>query len=459
METASFLGQVELVENDNDTSYFWSGSIVGEPGSYFCFGRNTKSSGGYIKFTDRFYTLFPIGGTKCIMVKHNLEGYIPDVCIANEETPTGIEVDECDEEYNTCAATIDILYLITPEARAFLNGFDYWGLLIFAGMANASINQAFQNSDIPNKQVRIRGSQNFVLGTGYSNPHNIVTDLNNLVADPTAQTLRNQFRADIVVMLTNQGYFNDDGFQIFGRAQQINAENANAYSIVEIPFMIAPRWTFPHEVGHLFGARHNRPDNGGNDDTDVCSHGWRFDDGDEIERRTILAALGDADPNPFAGDKRILHYSNPDVQFNGGDTGTEDDNNARAIRNTGCNIASFRSSPLLSVFINGPGLFCVGEGTEPQTYTAQVTPAATGIPGQPPYTYQWHWSPNANFSPYYIIGNTQSITINSVLACPHFYLRAKVTGSGNTSVTHTRWIRTHMCEECTGGQNLVVGEN
>jgi hypothetical protein len=288
MEASSFVGKVESIETDNNQGEFWSGSIEGYPGSYFTFGSNPYSSGGYVQLQNNFYSLLPIGGNKCILMKHKQSAYNSEGCFQDEESPVGLEIDECEEDYETCPATIDILLLITPEARAYLNGFDFWGLAIFSGLVNSSINMAFQNSDIPNKQVRIRAVDNFTLAAGYSAPPDINDDTDNLVADLNAQTLRSQYRADIVVMLTNQGYFTDDGFQIFGNVAQINASNANAYTVIEIPFMIAPRQTFPHEVGHLFGARHNRSSNGGNDDTDVCAHARRFTDGDGVERRTIL---------------------------------------------------------------------------------------------------------------------------------------------------------------------------
>jgi len=457
LETSSFAGQVELVENDDNGGTVWSGTIVGENGSYFSFGKNAFSATGYVKLNERFYSFLPLGGNKCILVKHDLTKYTNEVCKTNGEPSESQGTNECTVEYNDCTATIDILLLVTPEARAYLNGFDFWGLAIFSGMVNSSINQAFQNSDIPNKQVRIRGVENFSLTVGYTSPPNIIDDTQHLVDDLNAQSLRNQHKADIVVLLTNQGYFDADGGQTFGIVSQIKADNAHAYLIAEIPFLIAPRWTLAHEVGHIFGARHNRTNNGGNDDEDICAHARRFDDGDNIARRTILARMGNVPNDPFFGDGRILYYSNPDVDFNGAETGTTNNDNAKAIRNTGCAVGSYRSSPFFNVEIAGPISLCSPHGQAPVDYGAAVNTPAVGNPGVAPYTYAWSWSPNPNFSPSFSLGSAQSITIGTPLACPKFYLRLVVTSSDNITITRTKFINSAFCPECDEKMLAPVG--
>jgi hypothetical protein len=212
-------------------------------------------------------------------------------------------------------------------------------------------------------------------------------------------------------------------------------------------------------VGHIFGARHNRTSNGGNDDEDICAHARRFDDINNIQRRTILAGLGNVVNDPFSGQGRILNYSNPDVDFNGATTGTNNNDNAKAIRNTGCAVGSFRSSPIFNVEIAGPISLCSPHGQAPVDYGAAVNMPAIGNPGMAPYTYAWSWSPNPNFSPSFSLGSTQSITIGTPLACPKFYLRLTVTSSDNITITRTKFINSAFCPECDEKMLSDVGTN
>lgn len=212
------------------------------------------------------------------------------------------------------------------------------------------------------------------------------------------------------------------------------------------------RHTFSHEMAHVLGAHHNRVANGGDDDTDVCSHGWRFIDGLGIERRTIMAAttaltFGDART-------RSLNYSNPNVLLNGVSTGTADNDNTRTINNYACGIVQFYRPPAgLSVHISGQNLLCginggiIGTGT----YLANVIQPGQGVPGAPPYTYRWQWSATGVFSinsP--VISTAQSLTIQTIYDCPVFYLRVIVTSQTNPEVyaTDIFHVSTALCSQC-----------
>jgi len=81
-----------------------------------------------------------------------------------------------------------------------------------------------------------------------------------------------------------------------------------------------------HEVGHNFGCHHDR-DNGHNTHYDY-GYGWLIGppDLDGVGYRTVLAYS-----NPGYS-RRVLHVSNPDVQYKDYPTGvTEEANNARVI--------------------------------------------------------------------------------------------------------------------------------
>ena len=84
----------------------------------------------------------------------------------------------------------------------------------------------------------------------------------------------------------------------------------------------------------MVGARHNRFSNGGDepDNSIQIKHGWYFPDIDDYDQWTLLAQ----EPGP---NTRILHYSNPEITYNGAPTGTLTDRNYFAIYQGMCMMA------------------------------------------------------------------------------------------------------------------------
>ncbi len=466
-ETATFIVEAERVDWQNDSSYTWAGKILNEPGGYALFLATPEGRGGVIQLNENFYALVPLGGDKAILVKQSYEAVYNADCGVNE-VQTVLENNDCTEEYNECAAIIDVLVLVTNETMNFFQGLgsNPFAAILYAGIGIETVNLAFQNSDIPNKRIRWELAR---FDFDFNPIQDIDIDIANLINDVEAQQLRDSYRADVVIMLTNHGYFDFNGRPIFGSVKigEIPASSNGAFAIVEVPFMLAPRWTFAHEFAHLLGARHNRITNGGNDNTDICAHAWRLDDGDgniSNDIRTILALSSPSTRPPGTGlfeplpGERILNYSNPNIEFNGNPTGTSDSDNSRIIRNLGCEVSEFRAAPELGVTLAGTTLFCdMVHPQTPKTYSAWILPPAVGMPGLPPYSYEWSWNESGIFDgsqPIYPLGNAQQITISSVLACPHFFLHLKVTSSDQVVVTETRKINTFLCSPPCFGQPL-----
>ncbi len=214
--------------------------------------------------------------------------------------------------------------------------------------------------------------------------------------------------------------------------------------------MLDPRFSYAHEVGHLFGARHNRSNNGGNDNTGNCEHGWRFDDANGIERRTLLALLGNTG-------QRLLQYSNPAINSNGTPTGDEDNDNAHMIQNTSCALDGYRSDPGFKATMSGITHWCRPghPSTDPPiTFSAVITPATPGFPGTPPYSYEWRWNLSGIFNaanPGTLLGTGSSITLNEPLFCPSFFLRLRVTCADGVVSNSTLQINTSLCEASCDG--------
>lgn len=358
-----------------------------------------------------------------------------------------------------CAGTIDILVLIPPDVMAWYGtqSSNPWAPFIHMVNTFAQFELALINSGVGDISLRYHVAS---FDFSYDPSGEIGTDLNNLSV--VAANIRNEFRADLVVMLTSMDYFDTSGralaSEIVDGEVEFSAPREDlAFAIVEVEHSLQ-HLVFPHEIGHLFGARHNRspdvPCNNCGDDNNTCAHGLRFSaiaNHPEGQDRTIMAQLFDS--HISFGAMRALHFSNPDIQFNGFDTGTEDDNNTRVIQNGACIVRNHQPSREMDVTILGEHLWCPLSNEDfPYIYSANVNPPVAGLPGVPPYTYEWRYNANGNFTatnPGALLGTGTSVSLNTVPVCPQFFLKLSVTSSDGITQSATRVISTTSCTDCS----------
>ena len=204
-------------------------------------------------------------------------------------------------------ATMSLIVYYTPEFRdatADIEG--------FVNQAVAETNQGYANSQIPlvaevfcTKEARVSDSDNGV---------QLLEDFSNSLG--TVRALRNS--ADIAILLVKNSNY-------CGIASTIHSiPSGNNYAWV-LKGCALGYFTFAHEIGHLFGAGHNRlvyPWN----PSFPYGHGSLIPNGLN-GYRTIMAYS--APTNRL----RVNHYSNPDVNYNGIPTGNWKTNNAKVIFN------------------------------------------------------------------------------------------------------------------------------
>lgn|GEM_PF-2498653 len=218
---------------------------------------------------------------------------------------------------------------------------------------------------------------------------------------PSAWDRFQENRADLLVLLTDSRYGTITGLADFYLPA----------AIVSVGYMGYPRYNFVHEIGHLLGVRHNRVSNMGNEPDDAgCNFGYRFQYFGSSVGYTVMARM--TDPGAF----RILNFSNPRIELLGSPIGASGSNNSGYLSKNFCSIATkYFDDDELEVDISGPSsIICGGSGT----YTAVITPHATGIPGLPPYTYLWGMGKLPFVSLGYpagstFLGNPPSVTIQS----------------------------------------------
>jgi hypothetical protein len=418
---------IDIVQTD--TSYSWTGRLLNHTG-YFGFYEILGQRAAWLQIDTRFFEIMPIKSG--ISTVREIEGNVFDSvdCLNPKgEKSVSAELNLCANDYNTCTATIDILVLLPPDATDWLEtrfGDNWLIKALYVGIGTQSLNTAFINSDIPNKKANII-LENFNMVY----PPNIGCSslLDALVSQATAR--RNAIGADLVMLLTaNADYSCGAGAACAELGDVINCDPSFAFT--EIWWLIHPRWTFIHEIGHLMGAGHNRPD----DDDSDCAHGWTVG-GNRFQKTSMARWNGSQNPT----DTRILHYSNPDVVFNGDPTGTENDNNAKVIRNGACIVANYRHRFVFDARISSDDPWYCRSDEYFQLMADVQQPIPIGSPGMPPYTYEWRWNYSGNFSGSNstYIGNTEFVTF-PIPSGDHVWVLLKVTSSDGLTVTKQKNI-------------------
>lgn len=139
---------------------------------------------------------------------------------------------------------IAVLVLYTPAV-----GQNHDSMPAFVATLIALTNQTYVDSDIPCRLTLVETAE-----VNYAESGDLALDVDRLSGTSDGQIddvhqLRNEKSADIVVLLLDSG----DGA---GYADAIAADETTAFAVVDDEYA-AWYFTFAHEIGHLFGARHN----------------------------------------------------------------------------------------------------------------------------------------------------------------------------------------------------------
>jgi peptidyl-Asp metalloendopeptidase len=243
---------------------------------------------------------------------------------------------------------IDVMVVYTQDALAGATSED--AMVADIRLAVEQSNQSYINSKI-NQRLRLV----HIAEVSYAETGDTEEDRNRLRRKTdtfvdNVHILRDTFGADVVVMITEKGDFCGMAYIMDPVG---NSFEDHAFAVVRRDCMtLAGRWTFPHELGHIMSARHDRND-------DPLSSPYPYGHGHiqltpsrrTAPWRTIMAVdVGETNPCALAGIQcpRVLNWSNPDVSIGGDPTGIasgrQPEDNHRVLNNTALTVANFRCS-------------------------------------------------------------------------------------------------------------------
>lgn len=432
------IGQIEAratrVKAISANNYEWYGNIDGGLGTMIVLNKNGKLSAS-IYLPGQVYEIISTDNDTHILITYdNEKSETLNKCGTDEKKklktpenkpPASLRIDPCQDNTR-------VLVLYTPAAEAAVADINQT-----IDLCISQFNQSVFNSAInTNAYIELAGSQLYNFTETFNN---MDVDLDRVINDATAQTIRNNTNADYVILLTNGNYGG-----AYGAAGSIEPDNANSYAIVQAITATNERKTFTHEAGHLYGCRHDN-DLGGQ----PYAHGYIFRPGFLAPRCYTVMVNGSSITGSRA---RLLNFSNPDVSIDGAATGTTTTNhNARRVTETFAILRSFRNSPYRP-------LTAAIEGTQTGDECSQGNWEAVVSCGTAPYTYQWNYSYDG-FT-YYYAGSGEFYS--ATLTCPvglyqNYYVMLSTTDANGQTVTSFLTVYVNQTSGGGGPKYRIVG--
>ncbi|MCP4551978.1 MAG: T9SS type A sorting domain-containing protein [Bacteroidetes bacterium] len=406
----SFVAKSVEIEYSSEENFVWKGEFKKEEGYIKLICRDGEMFGN-IQVKGRFFEIQAFESGKNVVIEYDETELSKMTCGNIHEEANKTESTSDDKILKSATATttrstVRVLVLFTDAAEAAVANINNT-----ASLAISQMNDAISNSDVNSSlYMSLAGVEHLDFT---ENTSNIVADVDNLSTNADAANLRNTNEADLVVLLTD-GNYTDGYYTYYGIVDNIGPINADAFSIVEADVSTSSKYTFAHEVCHLFGGRHD------NDPSGTYEHGYTFKTGIWPFRKTRTTIMY------WTPGDYILHYSNPDVEYKNKATGTTSSNDVvRKLEIEASTVEVFRAfTPPLNAYISGPT-----KGNNSGTYTWYAV-VSNGIL---PYSYLWEYSLDG-FNYTGTLGTSSSVTAPLPLD-NDLFLRLTVTSAdGQTDV-------------------------
>jgi hypothetical protein len=392
------------VDHRNASSFTWHGKVKDYPNGHAILTSVNGVISGYIylgnKGNEPAYEIRTAADGKQTLVELDPKGF-PDAKqdtldhVAPARPPADVQGDT--------GAVIDVMVVYTNQTALAA------GTAIGSQIQNAIdvSNQVYLNSGLPFR-INLVWSQQ----VAHDELGDQTADVNWLASDPTVASMRNTHYADLVAM-----YVEESGGYC-GMSYGIGPDANIAWSVINRGCAVG-NLSFPHELGHLMGARHDMYV----DSTPGFNHGWVDCSG----WRTVMAY-----PTQCGG-TRLQYFSTPLLSYGNplnpmGNTTSAD--NVRALTQNAYAIANFRSAtapppPPVSCTLSAPANPVIGT-------TITISASCAGSPT----TYVW-----TNCS-----STTSSCRATASVVGPVVY--AMTASNGTTSSTAqvtVNWVASKPC--------------
>lgn len=224
--------------------------------------------------------------------------------------------------------TVDVMVVYTAAAATANGGSSGMTALINASVASA--NTAYVNSGVSTTLRCVYSGQ-----VTYTESGQLATDLPRLANTSdgymdTVHTLRNQYSADLVCLITHTGSDAAGIGYLWTASASASAFSPYGFSVVLDVYSDA-NLTFAHELGHNMGCGHASGDGGSG--AYAYSYGYKFT-ASGTAYRTVMA---------YAPGIRIPYFSNPSRTYLGAATGTSTANNVQTLNNSRTVTAAIRT--------------------------------------------------------------------------------------------------------------------
>ncbi len=318
----------------------WRGHILGKPESDITLIVHDDVCAGLVDMEGRQYALDYLGNGRHELVELDLAALPPDhhplavgdggSGVMMAPLPGGGGVTAGDD-----GSVVDLLVAYTPAAKSAAGGQAGVEAQIILGVDTA--NQAYANSLI-NMRLRLVHT----VEVAYAESGSLSVDLGRLRSQSdgfmdTVHALRNQYKADLVALVTETGDGCGIAYVMLGGPQP--SFESSAFSVTLRSCI--PNLTLAHETGHNMGDAHDRAN------SSVGAYPYSFgyqDPGGGF--RTVMAYACSSGSCP-----RVRHFSNPNVTYGGRPTGIAYEinpaasaDNARSMNNVRTTVANWRVS-------------------------------------------------------------------------------------------------------------------
>lgn len=408
----------KTVEYESENDYFWYGTIELPEGDEeedcsegdFIITSTIHGKRGQVTIDDNSFELISLSKTTYILGKIDNDNYDCSYRYLKSSMSTQLENSPVETRNNEVCNVVKYLVLYTQRAINYEGSTG--NILLNAESSINLTNEILNNSDVKENELKIELVAVQPL-EGFSETSDIDADLDSLINNEQANILRDSFNADIVVLFVNRTYI-EDGYLYYGAAYR-GPNIDSAFAIVHVQTSTS-KHTFPHEIGHLFGANHEPAET---TNYTGFAHGYSFKTGFLFFTKTHVTTMHSIKGN------QIKHYSNPDVKYKRKKTGVKDNNdNARQIRNTACTVAQFRQ-PKETFYVR-----IVGDKYVCPCRLAYFEAVFTNGPSGEFYNYQWYssldginWTTLYNTTPY--------LSINaSCTEGKRLFIKVEVSSSG-----------------------------